>query len=245
ALSGSQTKAPGSAGGYLLTAEEGTFSEVVKSVKEVCQYPSDQGAHWQVKIHGDGKAKVKLIGSASGEAEFSKSEWSGVQQVLKEHQKDDSKNYRACARELTPLFLKKFSSDGAGRGNEPTRDEMLSALQAKFAAINQHYNDLLTKCEQRQFENDPIRAMQCLQLYIVKPSQGSLAFKIEEFEKIGCEPASGQPGFICDYVFAASANSPFMKGAIGEILGSGNLGQGRFVSQDNGWLFLPVNSSDS
>lgn len=96
-------------------ADSGTLMEAItNNVRAVCQSPSDQGQHWSVKAKGDGGAAIGLkllnIGnlSAKGEAEFTKEEWEGVQQVLKEQQLDENKDYRACARALTPRFLEKF-----------------------------------------------------------------------------------------------------------------------------------------
>lgn len=101
-------------------ADSGTLMEAItNNVRAVCQSPSDQGQHWLVKAKGDGGATIGLklmnIGSAKGEAEFTKEEWEGVQQVLKEQQLDENKDYRACARALTPKFLEKFvpSSEAA------------------------------------------------------------------------------------------------------------------------------------
>lgn len=103
---------------------------ITKNVRAVCQSPSKQGQHWLVKAKGDGGATIglKLMSnlSAKGEAEFTKEEWEGVQQVLKEQQLDENKDYRACARALTPRFLEKFvpssetakvTSTGASKGS--------------------------------------------------------------------------------------------------------------------------------
>lgn len=90
---------------------------ITNNVRAVCQFPSDQGKHWSVNAKGDGSVTIglkfaKLANlNTKGKAEFTKEEWEGVQQVLKEQQSDDNKDYRACARELTPKFLDKFNPD--------------------------------------------------------------------------------------------------------------------------------------
>ncbi|MGH8601812.1 MAG: hypothetical protein ACREXR_03235 [Gammaproteobacteria bacterium] len=103
-------------------ANSGTLMEAItNNVRAVCQSPSDRGQHWLVKAKGDGGATIGLwlpnIANLSGkgEAEFTREEWEGVQQVLKEQQLDENKDYRACARALTPRFLEKFipSSEAA------------------------------------------------------------------------------------------------------------------------------------
>lgn len=92
----------------IISSQARTVDVIVKSIKDVCQSPAEKGAHWDIKIQGSGKAKIKFIGSLSGKVEFSEAEWQGVQRVLREHQKDDNKNYRDCVTKLTPTFLDKF-----------------------------------------------------------------------------------------------------------------------------------------
>lgn len=84
---------------------------VSRNVKDVCQSPSEKGRYWDIDIEGGGEARVRLklanLG-VSGQAEFTKGEWEGVQQVLKEQQAEENKNYRECAQKLTPLFIEKL-----------------------------------------------------------------------------------------------------------------------------------------
>lgn len=97
--------------GLSYASESSLMEQATLNVKEVCQAPSDSGKYWDVKLEGGGDAKVKLkladMG-VSGQAEFSKGEWQGVQRVLQEQQAYDSANYRECVKKLTPLFLEKF-----------------------------------------------------------------------------------------------------------------------------------------
>jgi hypothetical protein len=79
---------------------------IVKSVKEVCEQPSQQGTYWNASGKGDVKAgMVRVIAvGVNGEANFTKTEWEGVKDVLA-----NNKDYRSCAVQLTPIFLEKFS----------------------------------------------------------------------------------------------------------------------------------------
>lgn len=84
---------------------------VTNSVKEVCQAPSKEGRYWTVEGDGSGGGKltVRLAdANIQGRAQFTKGEWEGVQQVLKEHQIEDNRDYRGCVKALTPLFIGKF-----------------------------------------------------------------------------------------------------------------------------------------
>lgn len=96
---------------YCKAAEPLTMENVTKNIIEVCRAPADSNKYWDIKIEssGDTKVKLKLADiNISGQAEFSKGEWQGVQRVLKEQQAQDNASYRDCAKSLTPLFLNKF-----------------------------------------------------------------------------------------------------------------------------------------
>ena len=87
-------------------------AELIENINAVCLAPSQQGKYWNVTVKGDIKAdgSVKLIAAGvKGEATFTKGEWQGVQQVLKERQADDNDSFRKCSMTLTPLFLEKFA----------------------------------------------------------------------------------------------------------------------------------------
>lgn len=87
------------------------LDKIAESVRLVCQAPGQSGKYWDVSLKGRGDAQVKIrnieLGGISAEALFTKSEWEGVQQVLKDQQAADNLNYRACAREITKLFVSK------------------------------------------------------------------------------------------------------------------------------------------
>jgi hypothetical protein len=85
---------------------------ITQNVKSVCESPSQAGKYWNVTTTGkvDAKGSIRLASiGVNGEATFTKGEWEGVQQVLKEQQSADNANYRDCAVKLTPLFLEKFA----------------------------------------------------------------------------------------------------------------------------------------
>ena len=86
---------------------------ITQNVKSVCQSPAQAGKYWNVtstgKADATGSIRLASVG-VNGEARFTKGEWEGVQQVLKEQQSADNANYRDCAVKLTPLFLAKFAA---------------------------------------------------------------------------------------------------------------------------------------
>ena len=99
--------------GLVLSSSVLALDKVTENVQAVCLSPSQQGNYWNVTAKGDinaeGLVRVIALG-INGEAIFTKGEWEGIQQVLKEHQAGDNDSYRKCAEKLTPIFLEKFAS---------------------------------------------------------------------------------------------------------------------------------------
>lgn len=84
------------------------LQDITSAITQICHHPSRRGEYWDVKVTGEGKAIIKLIGLGV-EATFSKGEWDGVKEVLTpEGQVADRARARECAEKLTPLFLEKF-----------------------------------------------------------------------------------------------------------------------------------------
>lgn len=83
-----------------------TMDLITDNIVKVCDKPENAGSYWDIKVKGGGEAAIKLklakLG-LTGEAEFSKGEWDGVQKTV-----EDSKSYRECVRALSPMFLEKF-----------------------------------------------------------------------------------------------------------------------------------------
>ena len=119
---------------------------------------------------------------------------------------------------------------------EPTAEEMLLAVKAKFDQINDGLSSTFRRCQAGQFQNDPLMAMQCLTV-LGAGGGGEFKVRLTRFEKLGCAEGLNRSGFTCDYVLGFESNSPFMKGRMGELMGTGSVSQGRFIKTPNGWLF--------
>ena len=95
-------------------AAEVSIDQITESVRRVCLVPGDAGKEWAIKAAADGAVKVNFKiageGKIEGNAGFTRSEWEGVQRVLKEKQADENARYRQCAEKLTPIFLDKYVS---------------------------------------------------------------------------------------------------------------------------------------
>jgi hypothetical protein len=119
---------------------------------------------------------------------------------------------------------------------EPSAADMLFAVKAKFDQINDELSSTFGRCQRREFQNDPLMAMQCLAV-LAAGGGGEFKVRMTRFEKLGCAGGLNRSGFICDYVLGFESNSPFMQGKMGELMGAGSVSQGRFLRVPGGWLF--------
>ncbi|AEX22254.1 hypothetical protein [Vibrio sp. EJY3] len=125
------------------------MSAVESTVKNLCQI-SDGGTSESIQVGGEGDVKVRVgalgLGSVKGSVDFTKREWNGVQQVLREHQAQDSKDYRACVRSLTPIFLEKYKPEPIVKTYNikvktfPTRANQVSGVTLELY-VNDDYID--------------------------------------------------------------------------------------------------------
>ena len=107
---------------------------IVKSVKEVCMLPSQQGKYWDVKVEGNAKADVtvKLVNAGiDGKATFNKTEWEGVKDILA-----NNKDYRNCAVQLTQIFLEKFKPKTATKSANSNKTKSTKAKSSSAKSIS-------------------------------------------------------------------------------------------------------------
>nr|VFK28114.1 MAG: hypothetical protein BECKMB1821G_GA0114241_103313 [Candidatus Kentron sp. MB]VFK32921.1 MAG: hypothetical protein BECKMB1821I_GA0114274_103812 [Candidatus Kentron sp. MB] len=89
-----------------VNAKNNNIAVITNSITKVCDKPENAGSYWDIRVKSDGDAAIKFKSvdlDAVGEVDFSKVEWDGIRKTI-----EDSKDYRACARELTPLFIERF-----------------------------------------------------------------------------------------------------------------------------------------
>ena len=113
--------------------ENSILENITRSIHTLCQPTSDKGKYFDSRIKANGEAEVTLkVFGLSGkvdEAALSKGEWDGIQQVIKEQQGDDNKNYRECVRHLTPIFMDKFMQQ------RTENDNVVDDLRKKQASL--------------------------------------------------------------------------------------------------------------
>jgi hypothetical protein len=82
-------------------AQEASVTErVARLAQESCTVSAIQGS----RRTSEGGRVVTLPGTTE-EIQISQDRWNGIQQVLREHQQQDSANYRDCVRDLTRTFI--------------------------------------------------------------------------------------------------------------------------------------------
>ena len=86
-------------------------------------------------LQADGSVKLATLGG-KGEVSFSKGEWSGVQQVLKEHQVTDNVTARDCVIKLMPYFKSKVAATPAPKVVNKPQKKAVKKVQSKPAATD-------------------------------------------------------------------------------------------------------------
>lgn len=80
-------------------------------------------------------------------------------------------------------------------------------------------------------------AVVCLSMMMAGSAGADEPLRITKFEKLGCERASGKPGYVCDYLLATSGRVQQAGGAmLAQIAGRGGAVQARFLKTRDGWI---------
>ena len=131
-------------------------------------------------------------------------------------------------------------SGGIAVADEPGEKQLCSAIDQKMDQVNQEMERLSELCANRAYENNPALAMHCLGQYAVSAGEEPVRYEITRCEKIACQKAVSQPGYICDYIIGVDMPGNAAMGQwVRQLASSGGAGQARFVETQRGWLFIP------
>ncbi|MBB1160645.1 hypothetical protein [Aquariibacter albus] len=120
---------------------------------------------------------------------------------------------------------------------EPSESVMYDLVKKRFDDQAAKINELNQNCASGPQGNDVVGAMMCLGAMANKGLGGGEAIRITKFEKLGCDRASGKPGFICDYIIGTSGGITRAMGpTMAAIYGSGGAAQARFLKTKSGWI---------
>ncbi|MBK7237494.1 MAG: hypothetical protein IPI02_18365 [Sterolibacteriaceae bacterium] len=159
---------------------------------------------------------------------------------IAEARKEQLQKQRVLADSSPPPPGNRTSRPRPSGNAEPNHEEMYDALKAQVDGANTGYRELKERCERRDFRDDPLIAMQCLALCGGTGGTCKLEIRITRFQKLGCEKAVGQSGYVCDFAIGLQTNGLAVPASLRDIMQSGNAGQGRFLRQGDYWLFLPL-----
>lgn len=157
--------------------------------------------------------------------------WSNIdqrrQQLLSQEQKA-ALNSAYCAR-----------FKGVGKATEePSDRDVCVALATTIDQMNAGYKELGRKCRARDFDNNPLVAVQCMSLCGASQGRCELSFKMIHFENLDCAAEPDQPSWTCDYHVQVSGNDALMKEVLSVIAPNGGFGQGRFINVQDHWIHV-------
>jgi len=117
---------------------------------------------------------------------------------------------------------------------------MYDAIKAMFDRVNDGNRQRYAACENREYRNNPLLAVQCLAQYGAGGGKGDWTYHITRFAKIACEKARGEAGYVCDYEIGFNSDNAYMGSVLGPMTAGGTHGQGRFIQYGTGWIFEKV-----
>jgi hypothetical protein len=130
------------------------------------------------------------------------------------------------------------TADSPGDSKRPTAHEMYEAVKAQVAAINGSLQSTAKACLGGGYRNDPLLAMQCLSLCGGSGGTCKVGVTLTRFERLGCAPAAGKAGFMCDYIVGFSTHGTTVPASLAQILGGGQLTQARFLPRGKAWIII-------
>lgn len=119
---------------------------------------------------------------------------------------------------------------------EPSESDMYDLVKEQFDAQARKIRQMAGMCKSGG-SNDPAAALLCLSGAMGKAVGAGDAMKITKFEKLGCERASGKPGYVCDYLVGVSGGVTRAMGpSMAAIYGDDGAAQARFLKSKSGWM---------
>ena len=89
--------------------------DVTNAVTKLCGAPDRQGEGWSVEVEGGAGVVFKIV-DVEGSAKFTREEWDGIKDDIK-----DRPNLRDCVRDLVPKFLDRFDERKSGSTAVPSQ----------------------------------------------------------------------------------------------------------------------------
>ncbi len=126
----------------------------------------------------------------------------------------------------------------SGGPGEPTEEEMYDLVRLRYENEAERVRNLSKRCNSSRM-SDPGDAILCLSIGIAGGVGADQPMKITHFEKLGCSPASGKPGYYCEFDYSVSGGPTKFMGPITQSLaGDGGVGNARFLRRRDGWTMI-------
>ena len=147
-------------------------------------------------------------------------------------------------RVLFPLFLLFFLSACSGQDRPPNSAQMKQAAGKTYLEINTEIQKIGDECRGKGgIIVNPILAMKCTSVCSFDPKDCKKLplLEIEDFKKLACEKAVGQPGWICDYQYSVRSDSDLVMKMFQGVYGKETQAQARFFQTDGRqWVMAPM-----
>ena len=125
-----------------------------------------------------------------------------------------------------------------GGNGEPTQEAMYDLVRQKYEVEAQRVRELAKRCNSGR-PSDPGDAIICLSNAMAGGVGADQPMKITRFEKLGCAPASGKPGYYCEFELAVTGGPTKFMGPITQsLVGGDGLGHARFLRRSGDWVMI-------
>ena len=141
----------------------------------------------------------------------------------------------------TGAIVMALGAGAAGSGlppDEPSSREMETLVKRRLDEVAEAARHETASCGRASASvSDPAAALICLGGAMMGPSSLGGSVRITHFEKLGCMPASGAPGMVCDYRASVSSGPGRLRGpAVAAIVGPGGIARARFLKTQDTWI---------
>lgn len=139
---------------------------------------------------------------------------------------------------LSPIVIMTVSVAAEASLAEPSAAQMEDAIKRGLDEVAMDSRHDSASCGRASVAaSDPAAALICLSGALMGASGLIGRIKITHFEKLGCMPASGAPGLVCDYRLSVSSGPGTLRGPeVAAIVGPGGVARARFQKTGDLWV---------
>jgi hypothetical protein len=128
---------------------------------------------------------------------------------------------------------------GMASPDEPTAEMMLQLVLQRVNGVNDGVGERERRCIARDFQNDPMLAIECMQLMTVTDGKGGFRVRLKSFSKLGCVPHGSNRQFECQFEASLDNNSSMYMGELGRIFSTPGVQKALLVhNADDSWTMI-------